>query len=255
MKKRVKILILDVLIVAAVICLGCLGFRLYERFQDLNHTKQVAQKVEKEAGIDPQNKAEIGITRDTYLTLKSLNSDYIGWLKWDSGIISEPIVQGQSNDSYLRRDFYGDYDVFGTVFLDSLAKVGDDNMPIYGHAMTGVYSDTRKFSQLQNMTNQNFYEANMSFSIYWETTVTKYEVVSAFLIDVNSDNWNYMQNCFRNEADKAAWIDQVVSRSEIVAGAELKNEDRFVTFQTCRDGYSGWRYVVVGRETATENLE
>lgn len=251
-KVNLKLIVIDVLIVAVIAVIGFQGYRIYNRYQELNQTKITTENIKREIGAFENE--EWKPTQETYRNLKAENEDYIGWLLWDSGIISEPIVQGTSNDSYMRTDFYGNYDEFGTVFLDSLASLRDDNLPIYGHAMTGVYTDTRKFSQLQNMTKQEFYESNKTFSIYRADQVTHYEVMSAFLIDVDSDDWNYTQNVFNDDSDKQSWIDQALSRSEINTGITADITDKFVTFQTCRDGYSGWRYIVIGRQTGVEPL-
>lgn len=65
------------------------------------------------------------------------NPDCIAWLYSPDTPINYPVVQGETNDSYLHRNFEGKEDAGGCLFLDSRGKkdFSDAVSIIYGHNM------------------------------------------------------------------------------------------------------------------------
>lgn len=246
--KRTKKVILNILIAACLVIMGISGYRLGKEYWKLFNSKQHdnAVKAIAQASADPNKRWTPDIT--TYQTMHSRNSDYVGWILWDSDIISEPIVQGLTNDTYLRHNFDHQYDVFGAIFMDSSNQLTDDNIMIYGHSLAGNKAATQMFSPLQNITDQAFLDANSSFKIYWEDHISSYEIVSATLMDTSLDDWNYQQPVFANADAKKEWISEAISHSQVKAHTTADENDKFVTLQTCHDTWSSDRYVIVARE-------
>lgn len=180
-----------------------------------------------------------------YEYLKKINPCCIGWVEWESGVIREPIVQGTYNTDWIRRDFYGRYDPYGTVFVDALADLSGDNITLYGHAKTGDMSSHLKFSALQRMNQQSYWQENHTLFVNWQGHIYHYKVAAACIVDTIHDTWAYEQNVFLNEEDKEKWMDEVIVRNEIESGIALDIEDHFLTFQTCVDENSGRRMVVI----------
>lgn len=65
--------------------------------------------------------------------LLAINPDYVGWLEIPNTSISFPIVQYKDNKYYLKRNFYKEYDYYGTPFSDYRST--SDLTIIYGHNM------------------------------------------------------------------------------------------------------------------------
>lgn len=247
--------ILNILMVISIVALVISGWKIGE-FLLQQHKTQVSdneiKEIAKQSDPTPSADSRWVPTKATYDDLHSRNDDYVGWLLWDNDLISEPILQGVSNDTYIRSNFDGNYDVWGSIFMDSDASLTSDNIPIYGHSLTGVKTDHTKFSQLQNMTDQSFYENNSTFKIYWSDHISSYKIFSASLVDTNSDEWPYQQTSFATDENKLEWIENAKDRSAVTSDIELTANDRFITFQTCHDDYSAKRYVVVAVQTASE---
>ena len=55
------------------------------------------------------------ITHDELMKMKEVNKDVVGYLQFDSGLISEPVVQTTNNEYYLYHDINHGYNDFGTV--------------------------------------------------------------------------------------------------------------------------------------------
>ena len=255
MSKLKKILINTGILVCLLVMAFC-GYKIYDFYADMNKSQKKVkeiQKIVKDTGTE-ENTRWVP-TKDTFNELHSKNSDYVGYLLWDSDLISEPILQGVTNQTYLRANFDGSYDVWGSIFLESGVPLDADNLMIYGHSLAGAKYDTNKFSQLQNMTNQDFYEQNKSFKIYWENSIDSYEIISADCFDTDADEWDYTQSSFINEADKQEWINQTLAHTAITSNLSATTDDKFVTFQTCSDDYSANRYIVVAKRTASESYQ
>ena len=50
--------------------------------------------------------------------LRDINPDVCGWLTLDGTAIDYPVVQGESNFTYLNTDVYGSFALAGSIFLD-----------------------------------------------------------------------------------------------------------------------------------------
>ena len=171
------------------------GYKLARHYWMLHQSKKKDDAVKEiaQASAEPNERWTPGV--DTYKTMHDLNSDYVGWILWDSDIISEPIVQGETNNAYLRHNFNREYDVFGSIFMDSNNKLTDDNLMIYGHSLAGDKAAKQMFSPLQNITNQAFLDANSSFKIYWEDHISSYEIISAMLMDQKQRKMTNLLRC------------------------------------------------------------
>lgn len=253
--RKVKRIVLTVIAVAAIIVMVISGNRLLQFFQREKQTKDTAEKI-KQVVENPSASPEETWKPDseTYRKMKDINQDYVFWLQWDSGLISEPVVQGETNQTYLRTDIYHNYDIYGTIFLDSHTSLTDDNLMLYGHSLVGDHNNRNKFSQLQNMTDQAFYEANRTYKLYYEDHADSYEIVSAFVIDTDIDDFAYEQSSFADQTSKDSWIRDAMMHSQITPVTAPTGTDQFVTMQTCAQDYGGKRYIVIARKTGTEKI-
>ena len=251
--KKSKNIFLNLCILALLTVVCFCGYKIGSFYLQNKQSEEKITKIQEETTATIEEETNRWIpNKDTWNEMKSKNNDYVGWLLWDNDMISEPIVQGVTNQTYLRTDIYGSYDIWGTVFLDSEAQLSDDNLPIYGHSLAGYKWDTNKFSQLQNMTTQSFYESASTYKIYWENNISSYRVISACLVDNSSDEWSYTQSQFLTEEEKEMWVNQAISHSQITTNYTYTEGDKFTTFQTCYDDYSSIKYVIVGVETSSE---
>ena len=122
--------------------------------------------------------------------LLSINEDYVGWLTVYGTGADGPVVQGEDNDEYLRKDFYGNYLVAGTFFMDEMVDVKDEtgNRIIYGHMM----NDDTMFGSFKQYKNLDFFKKNNI--IRWEDRFGEsyYKLFAALLVSGSSTNTNYL---------------------------------------------------------------
>ena len=93
----------------------------------------------------------------------AVNPDYKGWLTVYGTTATGPVVQGETNDTYLRTDIYGEHSIPGTLFLDEVCDTRQHgNLIIYGHKM----NDGTMFGSLDKFKDPEFFDENGT--VCWE---------------------------------------------------------------------------------------
>lgn len=175
--------------------------------------------------------------------LYAKNTDLIGWLKIDNTNIDTPVMHtpsdktnGSIQDFYLKRNFYKNYDKYGTPYLDKNntgAKL-DKNNTIYGHNMM----DGLSFAQLEKYyTIEGFRQSPViKFSTLYEDYYFK--VYAAFITNGYSsgDNgylFNYNMTHFPSKANFEKFIEAIDERKLYDTGVDITKEDTLITLSTC----------------------
>lgn len=149
-------------LISIVALLAVLGIS-YLLFQNVKQTKETqdlnVQLVEmrQEAETEEDN-------TDWSKGMLDVNPDYKGWLTIYGTQISEPVVQGETNETYLRTNINGEHAEAGTLFLDETTDLTQDgNLIIYGHKM----NDGTMFGTLDKFEDEEFFDNNGT--VCWES--------------------------------------------------------------------------------------
>lgn len=148
--------------------------------------------------------------------LKQINEDIVAWIRIP-GVLDYPVVQGTDNSYYLHHTFRKEYNIAGSIFLDSrnAADFSDGKNIIYGHNMR----DGSMFHVLRKFQDLDFYQANREIWLYLpDGSVQVYEIVG----------------CEEVKAAGAVY--------ELQTG---KIEDKELILSTC-SSRSEWRVIVKG---------
>lgn len=185
------------------------------------------------------------ITKNDLARMKEVNSDVIGYLEFDSGLISEPVVQTTNNSYYLYHDINHGYNDFGTVFMNKDNKLDDANLVLYGHA--GVYAGTQKFSNLNTLLNNYAeYSKNSYLTFYTENEVRRYQI--SYIIQNNDlDAFNHQTLNFTDKMLQD-WLEFANSHTSVTSLNPIKQGDKFITLQTCIHGGGDDKVIVIAKE-------
>jgi len=184
-----------------------------------------------------------------YAVLSAINPDLKGWLSIPDTTLSYPVVQGEDNSYYLRRDFFGESDRRGTLFMDCAADFegGARNLIIYGHNM----SDGSMFASLKKYQDEAYYKEHPSFYITLPEEIREYRIISVFKNDLFSRADEpfqfYDYNVIDSEEQFKEYYQNIKGRSLYDTGVEAGYPDELITLCTC--DYSGRdaRLLVVGK--------
>lgn len=110
--------------------------------------------------LKPALPEESGGTGPTFQELLAINRDICAWVTVDNTNIDYPVVQGESNVTYINKDVYGKFALAGSIFLDARNDPGfsDPYSLLYGHDMV----DYKMFGALELFKDQAFFEKNHS---------------------------------------------------------------------------------------------
>ncbi len=177
-----------------------------------------------------------------------LNSDYAGWLTVYGTQIDNPVVLGETNDTYLRRDFYGEWSIGGTLFLDETTDLlQNGNRIIYGHKM----NDETFFGSLDQFKDKEFFEKNGV--IRWEDSqgTHYYKVFAVMVVPGDADMGGYVNfqqfNNRQTAGEKKVMLATVEEKASIYQESWETDEDEYIFLITCDYSRTDGRLVVVGR--------
>ena len=223
------------------------AFRALERIteQANNHGGENS----KTAAVQTEQSAKKKAAQE-YNALKEKNPDFWGWIKIDDTALSYPVMHTpEEPEYYLRRDFEGVYSLRGVPFLDARCYDGCGNYIIYGHYM----KDGTMFGSLQAYAKPAYCEAHPTITLNTATGCADYTVMAAFYSQVYSQEdsgvFRYYQYAdLSNEADFAAYVEQVQKAALYDTGVNAQYGEQLLTLSTCSYHTDEGRFVVVAKK-------
>lgn len=234
-KKKVIRCIISVCLVAVIV------FSLYNLFIIGNEYAEISEAdkaIQSEyVSNDSEDEDSGGFTVNWQELLKR-NSDVIAWLYIPDTGISYPLLQGNTNDQYLRRDIDKKYSKAGCVFVDcnNYNPFIDFNTVIYGHNL----ANSSMFSNLKKYSNQSYADEHPIIYIYFpDDTCLEYKVFSFHKVNALSTD---VYNTF--VADEGAFINTMKAGSKIKTNADENDILSVITLSTCTNVDKEERYVL-----------
>lgn len=240
-------------LISIVALLAVLGIS-YLLFQNVKRTKETqdlnVQLVEmrQEAETEEDN-------TDWSKGMLDINSDYKGWLTIYGTQISEPVVQGETNETYLRTNINGEHAEAGTLFLDETTDLSQDgNLIIYGHKM----NDGTMFGTLDKFEDEEFFDNNGT--VCWESEKGKeyYQIFALLVLPGYSTAPDFIDlqawNNVLDEEQTADMLNTIADRASIFRGESFNLEkDKYLFLVTCDYSINNGRLVLVGRRLSKKS--
>ena len=192
-----------------------------------------------ESGDGDADKSENALPPITvdFSALCEFNPDVVGWLFCPDTPINYPVLQGENNDSYLRRGLDGSYLLSGSIFVDSKNRpdFSDSNTVIYGHNM----KDDSMFSCLEEWSDVAWYEDHPVIWLFTPERNYRIELISGHLTDARSD-------CYQTVLDdREGYVLEALSQSDFQRAGPVP-EGKLVLLSTCANESNQIRYVLHG---------
>ena len=154
---------------------------------------------DEQAGREPEVSA---------IDLRSLQSKYPdvrGWLTIPESGIDYPVLQSNAEDPeyYLRRDYRGNYDINGSLFLQADCILGEsENLTIYGHNM----NSGAMFGNLDQYASYEYWKAHPSVFFQTPEGMEEYQIAAVLKADVSM--FDFQQISFQNQREAEAYVEQ-----------------------------------------------
>lgn len=177
----------------------------------------------------------------TFAELKALNSDVVGWLTLYGTGVDYPLVQGESNDTYINRNPSGEFALSGSVFLDYRCASDFSGLStiIYGHHM----ENSLMFGDLDQYVDPEYFSAHRLGNLYYGDKNHGIEVVGYLLVDAY-DTVVYSTTVGEDPSAEyfLAYLEAHASQWE----PGVTPDDHLLVLSTCGSGTND-RHIVVAR--------
>lgn len=231
MKKNVLYISLTsfILLIALLILLKISISRINQWKNDNKENENIQEKI-KENAIIQEDANQDSEYKVNFESLKSINSDTIGWLDVPGTNINYSVVHTNNNNYYLTHNFNKEYNTSGWIFADESNKFDgtDKNTVIYGHNVR----DGSMFGSLKNVINAEWYNNTENYNIKFITEKSEkiYRVFSVYQIEAED---YYIQTSFDNTKEFQDFIETLQKRSVKDFGENVGSEDKILTLSTC----------------------
>ena len=248
-KNKNKLALVSCLLVVIIALSAILGYMI------LNQPKQIETVVKEDGSVEVVEYTG-KYYREFYQSQKKLNKDYVGQIFFESGLINQPFVQGETNDTYLRTNWItNEYDVEGSNFLDAENTLDDQNLVIYGHYVFESLDPTlsHKFTPLEKLWKKENYASNNKVFLLLENEIREYEIATVFaaqlFMDENGEYYlqeeeQYHLPSYEEEYFKV-YHDRVKKIQQYETGVDFTYNDKLLTLQTCTRNREDLREIVI----------
>lgn len=178
-----------------------------------------------------------------FVSLKKINSDIVGWIRFDDTVIDYPIVQTNNNTRYLSHLFDGSSNQLGTLFMDYENKGGfdDRHILIYGHDM----QDGSMFGSLENYMNSAYYKSHTEGRIYLPDG-SAYRLV-VFAATRMAAFRSELPVSFASDEEFYTYVEKIRRLSAFSTDLTIGEGDCVVSLCTCVPDSNNYRFIVSGK--------
>lgn len=185
-----------------------------------------------------------GDSGPSFAELLAVNDDVCGWVSLDNTGIDYPVLQGETNLSYINTDVYGNFALAGSIYLDSRndKAFGDPYNLLYGHHM----DNGRMFGDLDLYKDLKFFNENTTGSLILPDGTYDLEIFACMLV-VASDDYIFEPELW--QADIQGLLPYVRENAmhlhEDALAALEQSGGRILSLSTCSTEYTDARTIVL----------
>lgn len=179
------------------------------------------------------------------VSLKEQYPDVQGWLTIPDTNIDYPLLQSrrQNGEYYLRRNFRGEWDINGSLFLQGNCDISESkNLIIYGHNM----NSGAMFGKLGRFTSGDYWKNHKCIFLQDLQGIREYEIVSIMKVDITM--FPFQKTDFQGKDDLKQYVKQAKNLGLFNTEDICLNTQRIMTLVTCSYEWEGARTVVVAVE-------
>jgi len=212
-----KVSVMVSLTIAVIVCAGIAIFTTIAVIAHTSSLRASGAEYDHLRGLagDIAEKGEDGVSLLSALDveMRSINPDYVAWIRIDGTNIDYPVVRGSDNEKYVNTSFYGENNKAGAIFMD-YRNLGDPipHIIIFGHNLHqgGMFTDLKKF------LDERFLESNNIITLIVNGNEVRFEIFSARLSDINDPAYFLDLNTPRSFARFADRINAPIQATQII---------------------------------------
>lgn len=173
----------SILSFAVLLCLCTAGLYAGYALWDNDRIYAAAENVQADMiKLKPDVEEDSGASFEELL---AVNPDVCAWVTLDNTGVDYPILQGETNLSYINKDVYGEFALAGSIYLDSRndRNFSDAYSLLYGHHM----ENGKMFGDLDLYKDRKFFDENTTGLLILPDRSYKLEIFACLLIKASED--------------------------------------------------------------------
>lgn len=233
----IRIIIDRIIVFIALMVLIISVFNIQRAYNKYRQGSEAYKKIEKTYVTFNENDYK-DISEESWYTdidvdfseLAKLNDEIIGWIRFDDGSLSYPVLQTSDNEKYLNLGADLSENVDGAIFADALINnpFNESYTIVYGHNM----KDGSMFGKLKKLYNDKTYlDANKEFTVYTKDCAIRYSIFA--LYTVSADNDVIYRVGFAESKEFLDLLNYMVDSSNIKTDYTPNEKDKVITLSTC----------------------
>lgn len=185
-----------------------------------------------------------------YAKLYAQNPDFVGYLYAEGSELDSPIVQGEDDEEYVEKDFYGEETKYACPFVTVRNEIQtlDTNTVIFGHHMRdgSIFACLDQYTTLEGYKEAPVISFNTIYQDY------NFKVIATMITNINPEDdngyvFNYFWTNLNTSLNYSAYLNQLSQRSLYDTGVDVLPSDKLLTLSTCCNDFENARLVVVAR--------
>ena len=179
---------------------------------------------EEQAGREPE------VSAVDLRFLQSQYPDVRGWLTIPESGIDYPVLQSSPEEPeyYLRRDYQGNYDINGSLFLQADCILGESgNLTIYGHNM----NSGAMFGNLDQYASYEYWKAHPRVFFQAPEGMEEYRIAAVLKADVSM--FDFQRTSFQSPQELEAYVQQAKEVALFETGVDGIGCEETLTLVTC----------------------
>lgn len=195
--------------------------------------------------LKPVTESGSGAAGPSFAQLQAVNRDVCAWVTLDNTHVDYPVLQGETNLTYINTDVYGNFALAGSIYLDIR---NDPNFTspyslLYGHHMEGG----KMFGDLDLYRDSTFFRENQTGTLITPEKTYRLTVFACLLVPASEDNI-FDPDQWQDSLDPL--LDYVEAHAKPLRLNTLNDlrtaeDPRILAFSTCATDFSNARTIVL----------
>ncbi|MEE3344493.1 MAG: class B sortase [Bacilli bacterium] len=265
MREKIRKIFFVSSIIVTILAIACIGWYFVVQHLNKEEIEDLKDKIIVPIDKDTDKTTETNkglryylidnqTVQEQYKDLYLENNDFIGWIKINDTNIDYPVMYTNEEEQYyLRKNFYKEYSISGTIFADYYSRFSlernSDNTILYGHSM----NDGSMFQNIKKYVDEDYYKEHkyITFNTIYQNAT--YEVIGAYATESHNVDYEgfdvYINHINMNNELFTEYIEQCKKNTPYNIETSAEYGDELITLSTCSYHLASGRgrYVVVAK--------